>query len=118
MKQTVADVKWLSTLNSLKRDKVNNDRPSTPDITPSIGAGTVLTAAIAYAAQNDASEWVRLTGIVCCALVLISLAYCEQRIRGHRNATEQVRIESSHQPSVLITNDPEGVADDLEAADE
>lgn len=93
---------------------MSDSRPKTPELTPAVGGGIAGGAILAYLAMGDPSEWVRIAGLLGSALVLCVTAFCERGIRGERNATEQIRIQAAMEPNVLITNDPNGVGEQLD----
>lgn len=96
---------------------MSDNRPKIADLTPAVGGGIGGAAILAYLTQGDPSQWVRLSGIVCSALVLSVAAYCERGIRAQRNETEQIRIQAANEPNVIITNDPHGLGQQLSDED-
>lgn len=116
MNGTIRDATFLSIIQKLRKDTTLSAKPKMPDLTPAVGGGIGGAAILAYLSVNDPSEWVRLGGLVCSAVVLAVSAYCERGIRSDRNTTEQVRIQAANEPNVLVTDDFGAFEEDPEEA--
>lgn len=119
MNRLQRDLVFASIVRGFRQERVMSVvRPKMPDWSPGVGGGIGAAGAILYFTQGDASEWVRLAGVVCSAVAVCVVAWCERHVKGERNETERERLRVIGAPSVLLTEDADADLEELEDSDE